>query len=367
MEHIETVIIGAGQAGLSTAYHLKQQGRDCVVLDRNQRIGDDWRQQWDSLRLYSPAQVRRPAGDAVPGRAVVVPRQGRRGRLPRGVRRTASSSRSGSASASTGCRAAGTSGFVVDTSTGRDHAATTSSWRPAPSGVRRTCPTSRRTSTRRSCSCTRASTAARASSRDGPVLVVGASHSGSDIAYEVGRDPADHARRPRLRADPDPARVAADEGRLPGADVPVAARASPGVRPIGRKEMRRLRFHGGPMLRVKRSDLAERGVVRNEARVEGVRDGLPVLADGTRRRRRQRRLGDRLPPGVRLDRPARARRGRLAEGVPRRRATTRRGCSSAACRSSTRSPRCCVGGAGRDAEHVARRIAARAPRAGRAA
>ena len=35
------------------------------------------------------------------------------------------------------------------------------------------------------------------------------------------------------------------------------------------------------MLRVKRSDLAERGVVRNEARVEGVRDGLPLLADGT--------------------------------------------------------------------------------------
>ena len=45
--------------------------------------------------------------------------------------------------------------------------------------------------------------------------------------------------------------------------------------------MREIRFHGGPMLRVKRADLAERGVVRNEARVEGVRDGLPVLADGT--------------------------------------------------------------------------------------
>ena len=35
--------------------------------------------------------------------------------------------------------------------------------------------------------------------RDGPVLVVGASHSGTDIAYEVGRDPADHPGRPRLR------------------------------------------------------------------------------------------------------------------------------------------------------------------------
>ena len=62
MDHVETVIIGAGQAGLSTAYHLKQQGRDCVVLDRNQRIGDGWRQQWDSLRLYSPAKY-----DGLPG------------------------------------------------------------------------------------------------------------------------------------------------------------------------------------------------------------------------------------------------------------------------------------------------------------
>jgi putative flavoprotein involved in K+ transport len=45
--------------------------------------------------------------------------------------------------------------------------------------------------------------------------------------------------------------------------------------------MRHERFHGGPLLRVKRSDLEERGVVRNESRVVGVRDGLPVLADDT--------------------------------------------------------------------------------------
>jgi putative flavoprotein involved in K+ transport len=45
--------------------------------------------------------------------------------------------------------------------------------------------------------------------------------------------------------------------------------------------MGEVRHHGGPMLRVKRSDLAARGVLRNESRVEGVRDGLPLLADGT--------------------------------------------------------------------------------------
>ncbi len=73
MEHIETVVIGAGQAGLSTAYHLKQQGRDCVVLDRNQRIGDGWRQQWDSLRLYSPAKYDGLPGMPFPGKPSAFP------------------------------------------------------------------------------------------------------------------------------------------------------------------------------------------------------------------------------------------------------------------------------------------------------
>ena len=51
--------------------------------------------------------------------------------------------------------------------------------------------------------------------------------------------------------------------------------------PIGRKEMHEIRHHGGPMLRVKRADLERRGVVRNTSRVVGVKDGRPVLDDGT--------------------------------------------------------------------------------------
>jgi putative flavoprotein involved in K+ transport len=49
--------------------------------------------------------------------------------------------------------------------------------------------------------------------------------------------------------------------------------------PIGRKAMEDIRFHGGPMLRVKREDLLARGVERVLDRVTGVRDGLPVLGD----------------------------------------------------------------------------------------
>ena len=45
--------------------------------------------------------------------------------------------------------------------------------------------------------------------------------------------------------------------------------------------MAEIRHHGGPMLRVKREDLAARGVERHVQRVAGVTDGRPTLDDGT--------------------------------------------------------------------------------------
>ena len=157
----------------------------------------------------------------------------------------------------------------------------TTSWSPpAPSVVRRRSPPSRRTSTRRSCSCTPASTAAPASSATAPP------------SSSVPPTPAPTS--PTRSAPPGPTTlVGRDCGEIP---VRLESRRMKVVfpvllfmwrhlvtrrTPIGRKEMPHVRFHGGPMLRVKRSDLAERGVVRNEARVEGVRDGMPLLADGT--------------------------------------------------------------------------------------
>src|SRR5512147_1195581 len=55
-EEIETVIIGAGQAGLSVGYHLARRGAPFVILEANQRVGDTWRRRWDSLRLFTPAR-----------------------------------------------------------------------------------------------------------------------------------------------------------------------------------------------------------------------------------------------------------------------------------------------------------------------
>jgi putative flavoprotein involved in K+ transport len=53
-EQLNTVVIGAGQAGLAVSYCLTRQKRDHVVLER-QRIGEAWRSgKWDSFTLVSP-------------------------------------------------------------------------------------------------------------------------------------------------------------------------------------------------------------------------------------------------------------------------------------------------------------------------
>ena len=67
IEHIETAIIGAGQAGLATAYHLQRRGRPCLILDGNAGVGDNWRAHWDSLRLYTPAAANGLPGLPFPG------------------------------------------------------------------------------------------------------------------------------------------------------------------------------------------------------------------------------------------------------------------------------------------------------------
>jgi putative flavoprotein involved in K+ transport len=55
MEHIETVIVGGGQAGLATSYYLTEFGREHVVLEQAAQAGSVWRtQRWDSFTLVTP-------------------------------------------------------------------------------------------------------------------------------------------------------------------------------------------------------------------------------------------------------------------------------------------------------------------------
>jgi putative flavoprotein involved in K+ transport len=55
MEKIETIIVGGGQAGLTTSYHLKKQGREHIVFEAAEKAGNAWRNdRWDSFTLVTP-------------------------------------------------------------------------------------------------------------------------------------------------------------------------------------------------------------------------------------------------------------------------------------------------------------------------
>jgi putative flavoprotein involved in K+ transport len=53
-KRIDTVVIGAGQAGLTMSWFLQRGGRDHVLLDRRARLGGGWLDRWDGFRLVSP-------------------------------------------------------------------------------------------------------------------------------------------------------------------------------------------------------------------------------------------------------------------------------------------------------------------------
>jgi putative flavoprotein involved in K+ transport len=275
IERYETVIVGGGQAGLSVGYHLKQQGRSFVILDASERIGDAWRKRWDSLRLYSPA-----FRDGLPGMPFPAPRTtyptkdemgdyleayATRFELP--VRSAtavdALTKEGGRYVASAGDERFEADSVVVATGVFRRP------YTPDFAGELDPSITQLHSSDYRNPS----------QLQDGPVLVVGAAHSGSDIAHEAS-------------ASHDVTLVGTDTGQLP---VPIESRRGRlGFRllvfvgthilnvdtPIGRKVRPHIRHGGGPLLRYRKGDLQAAGVERVVARAVGVERGLPVLDDG---------------------------------------------------------------------------------------
>jgi putative flavoprotein involved in K+ transport len=274
--HIETLVIGAGQAGLSTAYHLGRMGRDCLVIDARTRVGDGWRQHWDSLRLYTPARFDGLPGMPFPGDPWHYPSKDETADyLEAYAARFQIPLRLGTMV----LRVSADGGrFLVETDA-EDYLAdnvvvATGTFGRAPSIPAFAADLDGSITQLHSSEYRRPEQLA-----DGPVLVVGASHSGHDIAYEAALT------RPTIL-------VGADRGQFRvRLESPLARLGFPVLwfvwgtvldrrTPMGRKALQHIRFHGGPALRVKREDLAARGVERIEERVVGVEGGRPLLADG---------------------------------------------------------------------------------------
>src|SRR5215217_2774811 len=64
---VETVVVGAGQAGLVMSSFLSRAGREHVVLDRRATLGGGWQDRWDAFRLVTPNWIASFPGDPYQG------------------------------------------------------------------------------------------------------------------------------------------------------------------------------------------------------------------------------------------------------------------------------------------------------------
>lgn len=66
--HIETIIVGGGQAGLAVSYYLSQKNRPHIVLEQAEKAGNAWRNhRWDSFTLNTPNWQSGLPGADLPG------------------------------------------------------------------------------------------------------------------------------------------------------------------------------------------------------------------------------------------------------------------------------------------------------------
>lgn len=67
MKMTDVLVIGAGQAGLAMAYHLRQTALSFLLVDGNVRVGDSWRRRYDSLTLFTPRSFSQLPGLSLDG------------------------------------------------------------------------------------------------------------------------------------------------------------------------------------------------------------------------------------------------------------------------------------------------------------
>lgn len=66
-KRLDVLVIGGGQAGLATGYHLSRAGVPFLIVDAHERTGDSWRNRWDSLKLFTPNRFNSLPGLQIPG------------------------------------------------------------------------------------------------------------------------------------------------------------------------------------------------------------------------------------------------------------------------------------------------------------
>ncbi|KKC47763.1 monooxygenase [Paenibacillus sp. D9] len=66
-EKLDTIVIGGGQAGLASGYHLQKKGLQFLILDASDEAGGSWPRYYDSLKLFSPARFSSMPGMKFPG------------------------------------------------------------------------------------------------------------------------------------------------------------------------------------------------------------------------------------------------------------------------------------------------------------
>jgi len=272
---IENIVIGGGQAGLSVGYHLARRGLPFLILDANPRIGDAWRNRWDSLRLFTPARyaglpgMRFPArGDSFPTKEQVanyLVEYARHFRLP--VRNDVKIDRlwkdGGRFVMSGGKQRFESKNVVIAMANYQVPRVPTFACDLQPGIIQMHSHGYRNPS----------------QLQPGGVLIVGVGNSGADIGIEV--------------AGTHPTWISGKEsGHIPFPIESFVARnfLVHVVRflghhilsvktPIGRKLRPKLLHQAAPLVRVKPKDLVDTGIER-VPRTVGVKNGLPLLADG---------------------------------------------------------------------------------------
>ena len=275
IERFETVVIGGSQAGLWAGTYLRKTGRSFVILDANARVGDAWRNRYDSLRLFTPARYVGLPGMRFPAKGSAMPTKDEMADyLEAYVARFALPVRTGvrvdrvwregeTYVVSAGDTRFETANVIVATGAHQEPRIPTIAHDLDPAIVQMHSSAYRNP----------------AQLREGGVLVVGAGNSGGDIALEAARAHPTWLSGPELGHIPFD--IDGTFARVLGTRLVVfAGRHVLTLRtPLGRKVHASAGSHGNPLVRVKPKQLVDAGV-RRVPKTVAVRDGQPVLEDG---------------------------------------------------------------------------------------